>query len=84
MTFLNDANDERPAINGTVVTPSDSVDLPNATKWLYIGGAGNVKVTLLGGDTLLLTALAVGVLHRIAVTRVWSGTTTATAIIAFG
>jgi len=30
------------------VTPSDTVDLTNATRSLYIGSAGNLRVTMAG------------------------------------
>lgn len=75
-----DADD--PAAHAVVVTPSDSTDLTYATRGLYVGGAGNVKVTMLGGETVLFTALAAGVVHPLRVVRVWSTTTTATTIMA--
>lgn len=71
-----------PAQGATLLTPSDSADLAIPSRGLYVGGTGNVKVTMRGGDTLLFTGLAAGVIHPISVVRVWSTTTTATSIIA--
>jgi len=85
VTFQNElTSGGKPARNAVAVTPSDSVPLTFISQYLYIGGAGNVRVTLAGGDNVLLTALAVGVLHRLAVTHVYSTNTTATAIVALG
>ena len=65
------------------VTPHDTNDLdPKPTSAVYVGGAGNLSM-ILENDTapVLFTALPVGI-HRLAVTRVRSTDTTATAIVA--
>jgi hypothetical protein len=54
----------------------------NATRGLYIGGAGNVTVITPKGQTVALNALAVGVVHPIVCTHVKSTGTTATDIVA--
>lgn len=66
-------------------TPSDAVDVPaNSTgempRAIYVGGAGNVNVNLVGGGTAVLTGLSAGQVVVIAVTRVLATSTTATAI----
>jgi hypothetical protein len=71
-----------PCRHAAVVTPSDSADLTNVTRKLFVGGAGNIKVTTAGGETLLLTGVAAGSVLDICVSRVWSTTTTATNIVA--
>lgn len=73
-----------PASHAAIVTPSDSTDLASATRAIYIGAAGAVKLTTLGGETLVLASgvLAVGVPHPIRATRIWSTGTTATPIVA--
>ncbi len=64
------------------ISPSDSTDIAFVTRGLYVGGAGNVKVDMFGGETaIILVGLAVGVIHPIRVTRVYSTSTTATSII---
>lgn len=65
------------------VAPSDSTNLTNgATKGLYIGGAGNVSVTMADGNDVTFTALASGVIHPISVLKVKATGTTATSILA--
>ena len=76
---------EHPEYQAYPVTPSDSVDLPPAPdggtcRALYITGAGNVSVNLLGGGTAVLTGLAAGQILPVGVTRVLSTSTTATGI----
>jgi len=72
-----------PGEHAAAVTPSDTANLTHPTRYLFIGGAGNVKVDMLGGELgITLTAIAVGVLHNIAVTKVYSTGTTATNIVA--
>lgn len=65
------------ATRGVAPSQSDTVN-ETSPGFLYIGGAGNVKVTTLDGDDITFTALAVGVVHPILVKRVWSTGTTAT------
>ena len=79
-------NDVR-AISGitsmALVTTSDTIDLPRPTRGLYIGGAGNVNALLVDDSAqVLMTALAVGVIHPLVVRRVFATNTTATLIIA--
>ncbi len=71
---------EAPATNGAAVTVSDSVADPNGPfRGLWVGAAGNVKVTTRGGSTFTLVGVAAGTLLPIAVSRVWSiGTSVAT------
>ena len=46
-----------PVTNAVTVTPSDSTDLPHVTRALYIGGAGNVRVTLSAGSVVDLSLI---------------------------
>jgi hypothetical protein len=71
-----------PALNGFAVTPSDSVDLAAASRGIYVGVSGNVKVTTLNGDAVTFVGLAAGIIHPIAASRVWSTGTAATSIVA--
>ena len=68
-----------PVTNAVTVAPSDSTDLPHVTRALYVGGAGNVRVTLAAGSVVDFAALAVG-WHPIRVARVHATGTTATSI----
>ena len=49
---------------------------------LYIGVAGNVKVTTVAGDTVTFIGLGAGVFFPVHVKKVWSTDTTATDLIA--
>lgn len=72
----------RPAEKAAVVTPSDSVDLTRkAYKGLWVGVAGAIKVTTVGGSTVTFTGVPVG-LFPVAVKRVWATGTTATTMLA--
>jgi len=66
------------------VTPSDTVDLPNVSRGIYVGGqAGNLRVNLADDTTAIqFTSLAVGIVHPLAVKRVFATGTSATGIIA--
>jgi hypothetical protein len=64
------------------VVPADDTDLSAVARALYIGGTGDVKVTMAeGGQEVTFKALAVG-WHPISVSRVWETGTTATDIVA--
>lgn len=64
-----------------VVTPSDDTDLSKVTRGLYVGVSGDVNCDI-GGVTLVFTAMAAGIIHPIAVTRIRSTSTTATNMVA--
>lgn len=69
------------ARNGYAVTPSDTA--ANAASGLYIGGAGNVAVTMAGGALLTHVAVPAGTFMPIQVSKVMSTNTTATNIIGY-
>ena len=71
-----------PIESGFAVTPDDNNDLTYQTRYLYAGVSGDVKATLAhDGSTVVFKSLAAGVLHPIAVSRVWATGTTATNIL---
>lgn len=66
-------------------TPADGTDIPlssigEGARAIYVGGAGNVNVDLLGGGTAVLTGLSAGQIVVVAVTRIRATSTTATAL----
>lgn len=71
-----------PPENAFVVTPNDTADLSATSRALYVGGAGNLAVIMVGGETVTLTAVPAGTLLPIRVDRVLAIGTTATAIVA--
>jgi len=68
-----------PLTDAIQITPSDSSDLPTATRALYVGTSGDLRVTMLSGSVVTLTGAPVG-WHPLRVTRVWQTGTTAPAI----
>ena len=71
-----------PATSAVLVTPSDSVDLSNITRAVYVGTTGNMKVTMQDSGTVLFTGIPAGTTLPIRVSRIFSATTTAATIIA--
>lgn len=69
-----------PATNAAAVTPSDSADLAVFARALWVGQAGDLVVTMLGGQTVTLAG-ASGLLP-VRVRRVRATGTTAGAIVA--
>jgi hypothetical protein len=70
-----------PADNAAAVTPSDSTDLAYNSRALYVGGAGNLVVTMSGGGDVTFTAVPAGSILPIRVSRVKATSTTATSIV---
>lgn len=70
-----------PAEHAAVVTPSDTVDLVDVSRALIVGTTGDLKVTMNGGETVVLPSVPAGVLP-LRVKRVWNTGTTATHISA--
>lgn len=69
-----------PMIAGAVATPSQN-DLPNVSRAIYVGGAGNLELIMANGSTLLLTAVPAGSFLPIRAQRI-TANTTATNIVA--
>lgn len=76
MSWLSD-----PAANAVAITPSDTANIGSASRALYVGTSGNLTVIMLGGQTVLFSAINAG-WHPLRVTRVMSTGTTATNIVA--
>jgi hypothetical protein len=71
-----------PYDNAAEITPSDTADLAYATRALWCGAAGNVKVTMLGGGSVTIHHAAHQLLP-IRITKVWeTGTTNNTDLVA--
>ena len=73
---------ESPGRHAIAVTPSDSVTLAHASRGIYIGGAGDLKVITVGGETVTFASMAAGIVYPICVTQVLATGTTATGIVA--
>lgn len=67
--------------DAAAVTPSDSADLPQFSV-IYVGGAGNVKVTTAQGSAVTFSGVNAGTVIPVRVRRVWATGTTATLLTA--
>lgn len=71
-----------PGDNLLAITPSDSTDLTQVSRAIYVGGAGNLVVTpAAGGSNVTFIAVPAGTVLPIRVSRVLSTSTTATSLI---
>lgn len=77
-----------PMQTGVAVTPGTAFQSPLArdghsppTNAVYVGGAGNLVVTMADGSALTFTAVPAGTMLNIAITAV-ANTSTATSILA--
>jgi hypothetical protein len=71
-----------PAENAVAVTPHNSTDLAVASRALWVGGAGNISVEMVGGQSaVVFTGIPAGTWMPLRVTRVNSTSTTATSIV---
>lgn len=73
----------------SAVTPSNTANIPVITGGtsnngcvLYVGGAGNLRVTTQGGDDVVFSNVAAGSFIPVQVIKVWATNTTATNIVA--
>lgn len=68
------------------ITASDTVDIPayqgqKATRGLYVGVGGDIKMTMADGVPVTRKNVVGGITHPWSVTRIWSTGTTATDMI---
>ena len=81
MASYHNADATRPAAKAVIVTPSDSTEL-NVTRGLYIGGAGDVVVTMAEqGTNITFVGVPAGTFMPIQV-RLVLAATSATSILA--
>lgn len=71
-----------PARNAASVVASDTADLPNASKRLWVGTGGAVVLVTVGGDTVTYTAVPSGTYLQVRAARVKATGTTASNIVA--
>lgn len=70
------------AARGWAVTPSDTVNLTESARLLYVGGAGNLSLLTAGGSSISLSGVLAGTFVPVQVARVNATGTTATNIVA--
>lgn len=71
-----------PARHAAAVVKSDTVDLANVTKGVWVGGTGDMVVIMANGTTVTITGIPAGSLLPICVSRIKSTGTTATNMLA--
>lgn len=69
-----------PANGAFLITPNDSTNLTQQTTGIYAGGAGNIKVDMINGDTVTFVVPA-GVVLPVQVRKVYSTGTTASGVV---
>lgn len=72
---------ESPGYDAAAITPDDGADLPISSRAIYVGASGDLVVTMVGGGTVTMTAVPVGVLP-LRVSRVHATGTTAADLVA--
>lgn len=68
--------------NAALVSPDDSNDLTKVTRGLLVGTAGAIKLTMIGGQTIVIPNVPAG-FYPWRITRIWNSSTTATQMVAF-
>jgi len=85
-SYGNPVEAQAPAAHAALVTPSDGADLAHATRAVSFATAGAIKVTTVGGETLVIPsgALAAGIMHPVEWVRIWAtGSGTGMDIVAY-
>ena len=71
-----------PCRHAAAVTPSDSTPLADVSRYLYVGGAGNLSLIMQDGATVAINGVTAGSLLPVAASQVNATGTTATNITA--
>ena len=79
MGYNSGDNIMNPARHAVTVTPSDTVDLVDGPcRGVYVGVAGNLKVTTFDGDEVVFAGVLAGVIYPIRARRIWAASTATT------
>lgn len=70
-----------PVIGGFAIAPHDSTPLPEITRALYVGVAGDVTLILASGQSVMLKAVPAGTLLPVRAQRVNATGTTAASLV---
>lgn len=73
---------DSPATGAAAITPHDTNELTTVSRYIYVGGTGNLKLTTVTGETVTFESIPVGTVLRIAAKLVFSTGTTATKLVA--
>lgn len=64
-----------PYNDGFAITESDTEDLPQVTRAIYVGGTGNITLITEKGNTIALVGVLTGTILNIRASRVTTATT---------
>lgn len=78
--FNETTGQDAPAANAVEITPSDTAVLNPVVRALWIGGAGNVRVVTVSGQTVTFAGAQAGSIIPVRVRQVLATGTTATSI----
>ena len=70
-----------PATQAQPITPSDSLALPYASRAIYVGGAGDLRVVMCSGDVVTLMGVQAGMVYPLRLAQVLATGTTATGLV---
>jgi hypothetical protein len=70
-----------PAERAEPIIPSDTTDLPRATRALYVGQSGDVVLRMTSGATVAFTGMQGGMIYPLRIARVLASGTTATGLV---
>ena len=71
-----------PAIDGAVVVPSDTVQLAQVSRAIYVGSTGDIAAELASGTQVTFTAVPAGMILPLRLRKIRSTGTSATNIVA--
>lgn len=70
-----------PAGAAQAITPHNTTPLSHVTRAIYVGGTGDLRITLVSGDTVTLTGVQGGTAYPLRATHVLATGTTATGLV---
>jgi len=70
-----------PPENAAAIIPDDAALLGNATRAIHVGGGGDLRVRMLGGEIVTLSGLQPGSMIPLRTRQVFATGTSATAIV---
>ena len=68
------------AVNCIAITPADT-DLVQPVRAIYVGGAGNLKISDTGDDAVTFSNVPAGVILPVMARRIWATGTSASNIV---
>lgn len=77
----NPANHPNPGEGAFAIVPDDAINLTVKPRAIYVGGAGNITLLTLNGETVTFTAVPVGTILPVRAVRVNATLTTASLLI---